>query len=222
MVAGVLRRGRINIREDAMRRTYHLGPDSTGAFVKATVESIHRHRVPTHYVHCGQAATLAIRSTEIDNNHFRIQRGMVLLGTDIPTSYYEFEADLIVLYHPTGVTTGTCGVVHSGSVRQRARVISILSSSEIDHNISSSSSSTSTSSMSSSIEDDKKEEFITTQSSNHYGHNGGNRIILSGNQGRCILRFMNEPKYLCNGAQILFMEGKAKCLGRIVRLLDAS
>ncbi|KAI7854177.1 P-loop containing nucleoside triphosphate hydrolase protein [Circinella umbellata] len=226
VVGGVLRRGRINIREDAIRRTYHLGPDSTGTFIKATVESIHRHRVPTHYVHCGQAATLAIRSTHIDNRDFRIQRGMVLLGTDRPTSYYEFEADLIVLYHPTGVTTGTCGMVHSGSVRQRARVISILSSNKIDHGISSSlSTSTSTSSASEislSSTTYKKEEYLTTQSSNNHSGNGDNRIIVSGSEGRCILRFMNEPKYICDGAQILFMEGKAKCLGRITRLLNPS
>ncbi|KAI8140494.1 P-loop containing nucleoside triphosphate hydrolase protein [Fennellomyces sp. T-0311] len=174
VIGGVLRRGRINIRED---RTYHLGPDSTGGFVKVNVKSIQRHRVPTHYVHCGQAATLALQLSNLD---WRIQRGMVLLGADEPSSYYEFEADLIVLYHPTGITVGTCGMVHSGSVRQRARVVAI----------------------SSTIDTDSK------------------RKIPSGSEGRCILRFMNEPKYLCKGAQVLFMEGKAKCLGRVIRLIN--
>ncbi|KAI9250491.1 P-loop containing nucleoside triphosphate hydrolase protein [Phascolomyces articulosus] len=246
IIGGVLRRGRINIHEDEMRRTYHLGPDSTGTFIKVTVESIHRHRVATHYVHCGQAATLAIRPTftsslndhdDTENNNtkqhhhhppFRIQRGMVLLGTEQPTSYYEFEADLIVLYHPTGVTVGTCGMIHSGSVRQRARVISILSTkNEINHTSSSvttsSSSSSTVSSSSLTAEDninDNKEHTTTTTTTQHSNHTIHHRIIPSGNEGRCILRFMHEPKYLCQGAQILFMEGKSKCLGRVIRLIN--
>ncbi|KAI9488391.1 P-loop containing nucleoside triphosphate hydrolase protein [Zychaea mexicana] len=225
VIGGVLRRGRININEDAIRRTYHLGPDSTGAFVKVTVDSIHRHRVPTHYVHCGQAATLAIKSTELEN--WRIQRGMVLLGIDVPSSYFEFEVDLIVLYHPTGVTVGTCGMVHSGSVRQRARVVSISSSTTTNTSSSSSTpssspSSSATTTTTTTTKEAHLEEYNATKTQNSSSHPSTDQIIPSGSEGRCVLRFMNEPKYLCNEAQILFMEGKAKCLGRVIQLINTT
>jgi GTPase len=171
VVGGVLKQGRINIRD---QHYYHLGPNSRGEFTRVKVMSIHKHRMPVQYVHGGQTATLAI--SELKDDNWKIQKGMVLLGTDMPTCYYEFEATLVVLYHDVGVTTGTCGIVHSGSIRQHARIVSI-----------------------SGANDD---------------------IIRSGEQGTCTLRFLYEPRYLCVGAEILFMEGKSKCLGKITRLIE--
>lgn len=150
--------------------------------------------MPSHYVHCGQVATLAIASPELDQ--MRIQRGMVLLGTDTPTSYYEFEVELLVLYHPTGVAAGTCGMLYSGSIRQQARVIAV------------------------SPQGTKAEDGGTSSSSSDgiESNDSSSSKIRSGKEGRCVLRFMNEPKYLCIDAQILFVDGKAKCLGRVTKL----
>lgn len=194
----MLQKGRINIHDKM--QSYNLGPDNKGNFIKVQVSSIHKHRMPSHYVHCGQVATLAITSPELDQ--MRIQRGMVLLGTDTPTSYYEFEVELLVLYHPTGVVAGTCGMLYSGSIRQQARVITVypntIKSRSGDDGGNSSSSSSS--------------DGIDTNST-------CSSKIRSGKEGRCILRFMNEPKYLCIDAQILFVDGKAKCLGRVTKLV---
>lgn len=198
VVGGMLQKGRINIHDKM--QSYNLGPDNKGNFIKVQVSSIHKHRMPSHYVHCGQVATLAITSPELDQ--MRIQRGMVLLGTDTPTSYYEFEVELLVLYHPTGVVAGTCGMLYSGSIRQQARVITVypntIKSRSGDDGGNSSSSSSS--------------DGIDTNST-------CSSKIRSGKEGRCILRFMNEPKYLCIDAQILFVDGKAKCLGRVTKLV---
>lgn len=182
VISGVLRRGRINVKEQGDQKMYHLGPDTLGRFVKVRVKSIHRHRVPAHYVHCGQTATLAIDG-DFDED-WSIQRGMVLLGTGEPECFYEFEAEITVLYHPTGLTTGTCGMIHSGSVRQRARVISVM----CDHH--------------------------------HQEEQQQQPVIVSGEQGRCILRFMDKPEYLSSSTQILFIDAHAKCLGRVVRLIQ--
>ncbi|KAI8076383.1 P-loop containing nucleoside triphosphate hydrolase protein [Gilbertella persicaria] len=168
VVGGVLSQGRVNIQD---HQDYYLGPNAKGDYVKAHVISIHRHRVPVHFVHCGQTATMALDYP----SDWKIHKGMVLLGTDQPESYFEFEAELVVLFHATGVFHGTCGMIHSGSIRQHARVIS-----------------------------------VTNEKEDHAIHSGG--------QGKCTFRFMYEPCYLRLGAQILFMEGKSKCLGRVTHL----
>ena len=172
VIGGLLSQGRVNVKE---HRDYHLGPNAKGEFVKVNVVSIHRHRTPVRFVHCGQTATLAIEyPVPVD---WKIHRGMVLLGTeDYPECYFEFEAELVVLFHATGVSCGTSGMFHSGSIRQHARVVSLLSDKE-------------------------------------------SSVICSGGQGKCTFRLMHEPRYLRLGAQILFIEGKSKCLGRVTRLI---
>lgn len=198
VVGGVLGQGRVNIRDD---RWYHLGPNSKGEFIKVKVISIHRHRMPVHYVHCGQTATLALDGLTED---WKIHKGMVLLGTKVPECYTEFEADLMVLYHATGVSKGTCGMVNSGSIRQHARVTSVTLSEEMEVNF-----------------DSLSLSLRTTSSDkiNEDGDNTDEATLQSGTQGRCSFKFMYEPCYLRLGAQILFMQGGSKCLGRVTRLI---
>ncbi|KAI8332210.1 P-loop containing nucleoside triphosphate hydrolase protein [Chlamydoabsidia padenii] len=123
VVGGMLRQGRININDT--QRTFALGPNSQGDFIQATVVSIHRHRVPTHYVHYGQTASLAIELSSQEQEWGKIKKGMVLLATTDPASYTTFEATVIVLHHATGLKPGTCGTVRSGFIRQLARVVAI-------------------------------------------------------------------------------------------------
>ncbi|KAL9540956.1 hypothetical protein MBANPS3_009386 [Mucor bainieri] len=195
VVGGVLCQGRISIKD---QRSYHLGPNARGEFTQVQVKSIHRHRMAVPFVHCGQTATLALG----DLQGWKLHKGMVLLGSDKAESYMEFEADLMVLYHATGVSTGTCGMIHSGSIRQHARVIqSTLSLPSQEEQLSS------------DIED------LTLSTSMPLSPPSNTNVIASGQQGTCRFKFMYEPCYLRLGAQILFMEGKSKCLGRVTRLI---
>lgn len=186
VVGGVLGQGRVNIKDN---REYHLGPNSKGEFIKVKVISIHRHRMSVHYVHCGQTATLALDGLK----DWKIHKGMVLLETDGPECYTEFEADLMVLFHATGVSKGTCGMINCGSIRQHARVTSVIDKSK---------------------ELDASFHQLSVNEDNNIGE-----TLLSGTQGKCTFRFMYEPCYLKLGAQILFMQGKSKCLGRVTRLI---
>ncbi|KAI7896172.1 P-loop containing nucleoside triphosphate hydrolase protein [Mucor mucedo] len=197
VVGGVLGQGRVNIRDDY---EYHLGPNSKGEFIKVKIVSIHRHRMSVHYVHCGQTATLALDG--IDDPNWKIHKGMVLLGTRNPECYIEFEADLMVLYHATGVSKGTCGMVNSGSIRQHARVTSVTCSDKFDElNF-------------------NFDNLTMDDQENECGQdNEEATILLSGTRGRCVFKFMYEPCYLRLGAQILFMQGGSKCLGRVTRLI---
>ncbi|KAI8984688.1 P-loop containing nucleoside triphosphate hydrolase protein, partial [Mycotypha africana] len=175
VVGGVLGQGRINVKEKDKK--YYLGPNTKGEFTLVNIISVHRHRVPSHYVHCGQTATLALqnRSESEALSSWKISRGMVLLAAEDdkkPDCYRMFEAELTVVYHATGVSAGTCGMIHSGSIRQRAKVMSETNAA----------------------------------------------ILRTGKKGTCCFSSMYEPCYLKLGSQILFLEGRSKCIGRVTKL----
>lgn len=197
MVGGVLGQGRVNIRDNY---EYHLGPNAKGEFIKVKILSIHRHRMSVHYVHCGQTATLALDG--IDDPNWKIHKGMVLLGTPNPECYIEFEADLMVLYHATGVSKGTCGMVNSGSIRQHARVTSVICSDKFDE-----------------LNFNFDDLTVDKEQVEQQEGKDDEASLLSGTRGRCVFKFMYEPCYLRLGAQILFMQGRSKCLGRVTRLI---
>ncbi|CAO3647732.1 unnamed protein product [Cunninghamella echinulata] len=136
VVGGVLRQGRINIKDDEHQRTFALGPNSHGQFIKAKVVSIHRHRMPANYVHCGQTASLAIELFVNNGEEWKIKKGMVLLAsTTTPESYTAFEAQIDVLYHPfEGLRQGNCGMIRTGFIRQQARIVKIAKHQHELHN----------------------------------------------------------------------------------------
>nr|KAJ3417153.1 GTP binding protein [Polyrhizophydium stewartii] len=72
---------------------------------------------------------------ESPQDGFRLRRGQVLVTTAsphaLPDSYWEFEADLHVLYHSSQVTPGTQGTIYCGSLRQGARVLWIAPGSPV-------------------------------------------------------------------------------------------
>jgi GTPase len=200
VVGGVLCQGRINIRDN---QEFHLGPNAQGDFIKVNVISIHRHRVSVNYVHCGQTATLALG--HITDPNWKLHKGMVLLGTDKhPESYIEFEADLMVLYHASGVSIDTCGMIHAGSIRQHARITAVKVTNKGDEE----------DTFNHLTDDFQNMKLAAAQQDTKLD------TIFSGGRGTCRFKFMYEPCYLRLGAQILFMEGKSKCLGRITRLIE--
>ncbi|CAO3683901.1 unnamed protein product [Umbelopsis ramanniana] len=202
VVGGVLCSGRINVNSSLEQRTFHLGPDTDGKFTRAAVTSIHRHRMPTRYLHCGQAATLALELADPD---WRIAKSMVLLEAPVAESYTEFVADIIVLYHPSGVRVGASGMIHCGSIRQYARAVQVLhnensisdpSTPTISH------ATTMSRSMSSPVESSAKNDLR----------------IITGQQGSVVFRFFHKPEYLRIGAQVLFIDSGMKCVGKITNL----
>ncbi|CAO3596179.1 unnamed protein product [Absidia cylindrospora] len=222
VVGGVLRQGRININDPESQRTFALGPNSQGDFIQATVISIHRHRMPSHYVHYSQTASLAIRLSPLSANvddqqqqsssqHYhhhawgKIKKGMVLLATDNthhappPESYTTFEANVLVLHHATGLRQGTCGMLRSGFIRQQARVVAIHQEQSATQDEYEPSASTTTTTTTTSTTD---------------------AVLKSGQQGICVFQFLGDPEYLRLDTQFLFMEGTFKCLGSVTRLVD--
>jgi translation elongation factor 1A GTP binding domain family len=94
-----------------------LGPMSDGSFREVEVRSIemHYHRVDT--AKAGRIVGIALKGIDEAD----IERGMVLVPRDSePTPVREFEAEVVVLNHPTRIGDGYEPVVHLETVSEAA------------------------------------------------------------------------------------------------------
>lgn len=102
--------------------TILLGPDPLGNFNSVQVKSIHRKRMPVKEVRGGQTASFALKKIK----RSQIRKGMVLVAPELdPQACWEFEGEILVLHHPTTISSRYQAMVHCGSVRQTASIISM-------------------------------------------------------------------------------------------------
>lgn len=100
--------------------TLLLGPNYGGEFVPVQVKGIHRRRMPTDEVRGGQAGSLALKKIK----RSQIRKGMIMASPDLnPQAYWEFEAEILILHHPSTISTKYQAMVHVGSVRQTAAIL---------------------------------------------------------------------------------------------------
>ena len=99
-----------------------LGPNN-GKYVEVTIRSIHCKRVPMQEVKYGSYVCLGLK--KIDRNS--IHRGNVLISKNAPhICVSEFDADITVLKaHSTTIKPGYEPVIHTCTMRQSAKLISI-------------------------------------------------------------------------------------------------
>ncbi|OTF79925.1 ubiE/COQ5 methyltransferase GTP-binding protein-like protein [Euroglyphus maynei] len=117
VVSGISLKGIIHTNE-----TLLLGPDTLGNFLPVSIKSIHRKRLPVKEVRSGQTASFALK--KIRKNEIR--KGMVMLHCSLnPKSYWEFEGEILVLHHPTTISARYQAMVHCGSIRQTAQILSM-------------------------------------------------------------------------------------------------
>jgi GTPase len=99
-----------------------LGPDGNGQFVPVQIKSIHAKRIPVREVRAGQAAGFALRKVR----RSAIRRGMVLISTEIAAKpCWQFEAEIVVLFHSTTIRLNYQPVVQCLSVRQTAKIVAM-------------------------------------------------------------------------------------------------
>ncbi|KAE8283223.1 GTP-binding protein 1 [Larimichthys crocea] len=104
VVSGTTLRGLIRLND-----TMLLGPDPLGSFISIAVKSIHRKRMPVKEIK---------RSS--------IRKGMVMVSPRLcPQATWEFEAEILVLHHPTTISPRYQAMVHCGSIRQTATILSM-------------------------------------------------------------------------------------------------
>lgn len=117
VVAGTTTSGSVSVGQ-----VLNLGPDGRGKFVKAQVKSVHYKRTPVKRVVAGQAGSLALKKIKRSS----VRKGMVLLDASIRAgAAWEFDAEVLVLYHGTTIRSGYCPVLHCETIRQAVRVVSI-------------------------------------------------------------------------------------------------
>ncbi|BFZ03628.1 hypothetical protein BsWGS_06667 [Bradybaena similaris] len=117
VVSGTLLQGQIKLND-----TLLLGPDALGQFQPVPIRSIHRKRMPVREVRGGQTASFSLKKIK----RASIRKGMVMVSSRIePKACWEFEGEILVLHHPTTISVKYQAMVHVGSVRQTATIISM-------------------------------------------------------------------------------------------------
>lgn len=117
VVSGTALAGTIRVND-----TLLLGPDGLGQFAPVTIKGIHRRRMPTSEVRGGQTASFALKKIK----RSAIRKGMVLVAPAVhPRATWEFDGDILILHHPTTISTKYQAMVHCGAVRQTAAIVAM-------------------------------------------------------------------------------------------------
>lgn len=102
--------------------TLLLGPDALGHFTPIAIKSIHRKRMNVGEVRGGQTASFALKKIK----RSQIRKGMVLVSPELnPKACWEFDGEIVVLHHPTTISSRYQAMVHCGSIRQTASILSM-------------------------------------------------------------------------------------------------
>lgn len=115
VVSGTTLQGVVKVND-----VLQMGPDSVGKFQLVPVKSVHRKRLPVKEVRAGQTASFALKKIKRSD----IRKGMVMISRELDAiATWEFDADILVLHHPTTISTKYQAMIHCGSLRQTATII---------------------------------------------------------------------------------------------------
>ena len=116
---GPVASGTINSGSVATGDELLLGPLPDGSFRDVEVRSIEMHYHRVDKASAGRIVGIALKGV----SEAAIERGMVLLPRDAdPTPVREFEAELMVLNHPTRIDAGYEPVVHLETISEAAAI----------------------------------------------------------------------------------------------------
>lgn len=103
-----------------------VGPFADGAFVPVLVRSIQSRRAPLDAAGPGVSCAVSLRSMHRKRPLKKpfLRRGLVLIerSSTPPHACRVFEAEIVVLHHPTTIKKNYQAVVHCGSIRQAAQI----------------------------------------------------------------------------------------------------
>ncbi|MFB6120302.1 MAG: GTPBP1 family GTP-binding protein [Halobacteriaceae archaeon] len=115
VASGTIRSGSVAAGDDLL-----LGPMADGSFREVEARSIEMHYHRVDRAEAGRIVGIALKGVEERD----VKRGMVLLPADAdadPDPVREFEAEVMVLNHPTRIDTGYEPVVHLETASEAAR-----------------------------------------------------------------------------------------------------
>jgi len=112
VASGTVKSGRVEAGDELL-----LGPMADGSFRDVEARSIEMHYHRVDEARAGRIVGIALKGVEERD----VERGMVLLPRDAdPTPVREFEAEVMVLNHPTRIGEGYEPVVHLETVSEAA------------------------------------------------------------------------------------------------------
>jgi elongation factor 1-alpha len=112
VASGTVRSGAVEAGDELL-----LGPMADGSFREVEVRSIEMHYHRVDEARAGRIVGIALKGVKEPD----VQRGMVLLPRDSePDAVREFEAEVMVLNHPTRIDDGYEPVVHLETVSEAA------------------------------------------------------------------------------------------------------
>jgi len=121
VVSGLVVSGKVRAHASLL-----LGPDGHGAFTPVLVKSIQNKRVPVEHVEHGTTGSFCIKPRKGHIHKHEIRKGMVLCDASVdPKACWQFQAEVVILSHPTTLRVGYSPVLHCVTVRQAARICAI-------------------------------------------------------------------------------------------------
>lgn len=108
VVSGSIKQGVVKRGVELM-----LGPDADGGFHKVKAASMEIHHFSVEAAEVGEIIGIALKNPELS-----IRRGMVLSADEKVTASREFEADIVVLNHPTRIADGYEPVIHLETISE--------------------------------------------------------------------------------------------------------
>ncbi|MFB6135183.1 MAG: GTPBP1 family GTP-binding protein [Halobacteriaceae archaeon] len=112
VASGTVRSGTVEAGDELL-----LGPTADGGFREVEARSIEMHYHRVDRAEAGRIVGIALKGVHESD----VERGMVLLPSDAdPDPVREFEADVMVLNHPTRIDAGYEPVVHLETVSEAA------------------------------------------------------------------------------------------------------
>jgi elongation factor 1-alpha len=114
VVSGTIKQGKLEPGKELI-----LGPDPSGDFKKVKAKSIEMHYHRLEEASAGLMVGIALRGIK----HEEIRRGQILCDKEMkPKSVKSFEANILVLNHPTCIASGYEPVVHSQTVAESVKL----------------------------------------------------------------------------------------------------
>ena len=114
VVSGTIKQGKLQTGSELL-----LGPDTASKMKKVKAASIEMHYLRIAEADSGFVVGIALRGV----NSEEVKRGMILCSEEVrPKPVKKFEADVLVLTHPTRITNGYEPIIHLFTVGESAKV----------------------------------------------------------------------------------------------------
>ncbi|HKZ41389.1 MAG TPA: GTP-binding protein, partial [Candidatus Hodarchaeales archaeon] len=118
VAVGIIQSGTIHEGDYA-----YLGPDASGVYLRSRVKSIQSRRISVASASVGQYISLALGFAKYPR---QFSKGMVITTFDAPRAIHSFEAEIVILHHPTTIRPGYSAMIHAKTIRSQAKIRHIL------------------------------------------------------------------------------------------------